>query len=363
MKCLKCNNQDNRYFFLLNNEYVCRKCLVFNAGILDKESFSFSENLDAEYDLGFDLTKAQKNLSKDLLKNIKDKKDVLIFAACGTGKTEIVLETIRYCLNNRLKVGIAIPRRQVVLELKERMETYFSEIEVVAVCEGYTNKLFGDLIVCTTHQLYNYLNYFDILILDEPDAFPFANNQLLQAIAKNSVNGNTVYLSATPTAQMKQLVTLTLFRRYHGYDLLVPTVIINFKPLLYLQMLKWIKTVKRLLVFVPTIALAQKLSKLLNIPAIHSKKDNKEKIIKDFDLGIYDVLITTTIMERGITIENVNICVLFADHPVFNQASLIQIAGRVGRKASAPEGLGVFLCQSKSEKVDLCIAELEMMNA
>ncbi len=363
MKCLKCNNQDARYFFLLNDENVCRKCLTFNSGILDKKSFSFNEQLDAEYELGFELTKAQKNLSKALLENIKAKKDVLIFAACGTGKTEIILETINYCLNNRLKIGIAIPRRQVVLELKERMETYFSKIDVVAVCEGYTDKLFADLIVCTTHQLHNYPNYFDILILDEPDAFPFANNPLLLAIAKNSVKGNTVYLSATPTAQMKQLETLTLFRRYHGYDLLVPTVKINFRPLLYLQMLKWIKNVKRLLIFVPTIALAQRLSKLLKIPAIHSKKDNKEKLIKDFEQGIYDVLITTTIMERGITIENVNICVLFADHIVFNQASLIQIAGRVGRKASAPEGLGIFLCEKKSEKVDQCIAELEMMNA
>lgn len=363
MECSKCSNQDPRYFFLLNGTNVCRKCLTFNAGILEKATISFSEENDAEYHLGFDLTVAQKEISKAVLENIKAYKDVLIFAACGTGKTEIILETISFCLSSGLRVGIAIPRRQVVLELTKRMQSYFKSISVVAVCEGFTKELFADLIICTTHQLYNYPNYFDVLILDEPDAFPFANNPLLQSLAKNSLKGNIVYMSATPTKEMKELETLTLFRRYHGHDLLVPDVVIGFRVSLYLKMYKWIKSVERVLLFVPTIALAQQLSKILKFPAIHSKNDNKEKLIKDFDEGVYNVLITTTIMERGITIENVNICVLFADHPVFNQASLIQIAGRVGRKANAPCGLGVFLCEKKSEKVDLCIKELEMMNA
>ncbi|NLC54550.1 MAG: DEAD/DEAH box helicase family protein [Erysipelothrix sp.] len=363
MKCKRCNNQDLRYFFLLKKEYVCRKCLMFNVGLLDKELYSYSEDLDAEYQLGFDLTKEQKVLSKKVVENIMAKKDVLIFAACGSGKTEIILKTIKYGLDNKLKVGIAIPRRQVVLQLSERLSEYFSKIKIVSVCEGYTKELFADLIICTTHQLHNYPNYFDILIIDEPDAFPFADNPLLQALAKNSVKGNTVYMTATPTKQMKQLETLTLFKRYHGHDLLVPKVVIAFKPILLLKMYKWITLNKKVLLFVPTIALAQKLSKILGYPAIHSKSDAKDEIINQFEQGEFNVLVTTTIMERGITIEGVNICVLYADHPVFNQASLIQIAGRVGRKASAPNGFGIFLCENKSEKVDLCIAELEMMNA
>lgn len=363
MECLICHNKDSRYFFLLKDEYICRKCLMFSSGILEKENVSYNEALDAEYSLGFELSSAQKDLSLGVLEKIKDKEDVLIFAACGSGKTEIILETIKYALDNHLKVGIAIPRRQVVLELKARLETYFSHIKIINVCEGFTDQLFADLIICTTHQLHNYPNYFDILIIDEPDAFPFANNPLLEAIAKNSVKGNTIYMTATPTQAMKKLSTLTLFKRFHGHDLLVPKVVIDFKVILYFKMYQWINSYKKVLLFVPSIALANKLSKLLNFPTIHSKIENKEDIIKRFDQGEFNVLITTTIMERGITIEAVNICVLYADHPVFNQASLIQIAGRVGRKATTPSGHGIFLCQTKSKKVDLCIKELEMMNA
>ena len=363
MKCPRCDNADLRYFFELNGNNICRKCLVFNTGLLEKQSYSYLESKDAEYNLGFDLTLAQKEVSKAVLEAVKNKDDVLIFAACGSGKTEIILETISYAISSGLRVGIAIPRRQVVLELAKRMTDYFKKIEVVGVCEGYTSKLFADLIICTTHQLYNYSNYFDVLIIDEPDAFPFANNQLLQALARNSVKGTTVYMSATPSKEMKKLKTFTLFRRYHGHDLLVPTVVIGFKIRLFYKMLKFIKKQGRVLLFVPTITLAHKLSKILKYPAIHSKSENKDEVINNFDKGLFNVLITTTIMERGITIEGVNICVLYADHPVFNEASLIQIAGRVGRKATAPVGYGIFLCESKSEKVDLCIKELELMNA
>ncbi len=363
MKCQRCGNEDKRYLFYIADQILCRKCLRFNAGLLEKSEISYSENIDAEYKLGFELTKAQADLSAGVLEKIMNKQDVLIFAACGTGKTEIILETIKYCLERGLKVGIAIPRRQVVLQLTQRLKQYFSNISVVGVCEGFTDKLFADLIICTTHQLYNYPQYFDLLIIDEPDAFPFANNSLLQVLAKNSVNGNTIYMTATPSAQMRRLSTLKLFRRYHGYDLLVPEVVIGFKTILFIKMLLWLKTKTKTLLFVPTIVLAQKLSTLLSYPVIHSKIDNKEEIIKKFDQGDYKVLITTTIMERGITIEGVNICVLFADHQVFDKASLIQIAGRVGRRQSAPTGFGIFLCENKSRKVSQCIEELEMMNA
>ena len=363
MKCKKCHNQDQRYFFYLNKYLICRKCLVFSAGLNEKKAISFSEAKDAEYEIGFELTLAQKRVSKAVLESLKQREDVLIYAACGTGKTEIVLQTIAYCLENNLKVAIAIPRRQVVIELKARMEKYFKNIKVICVCEGFKDEIYADLIICTTHQLYNYYNYFDCLILDEPDAFPFANNPLLQALAKNSVKGNSIYMTATPSEKLKKLKTLKLFKRYHGYDLLVPKVVIGFEVQLLIKMFYFLKKYDRVLLFVPTIKLANKMSKILRYPVIHSKLDNKEKIIEDFDKGLHSTLITTTIMERGITIEGVNICVLFADHPVFNKASLIQIAGRVGRKITKPDGYGIFLCRRKSEKVDLCVKELEMMNA
>ena len=61
---------------------------------------------------------------------------------------KLTMDAIQYYLRQGKKVGFAISRRQVVLEIKERMQQAFSSLHVVAVCEGFTDVTYGDLIVC-----------------------------------------------------------------------------------------------------------------------------------------------------------------------------------------------------------------------
>lgn len=75
------------------------------------------------------------------------------------------------------------------------------------------------------------------------------------------------------------------------------------------------------------------------------------------------MLFATTVLERGITIPDVQVAVLHGEHPVFTAASLIQMIGRAGRNIDFPDGRGLFLCTQKSEDLKQCIRELERMNA
>ncbi|MEL1196240.1 DNA/RNA helicase, partial [Staphylococcus epidermidis] len=43
-------------------------------------------------------------------------------------------------------------------------------------------------------------------------------------------------------------------------------------------------------------------------------------------------LITTTVLERGVTFKNIAVFVLGAEHVVFTESVLVQIAGRAGRQ-------------------------------
>ena len=52
-----------------------------------------------------------------------------------------------------------------------------------------------------------------------------------------------------------------------------------------------------------------------------------------------------------------------ADHKVFDEASLIQMSGRVGRTFKYPEGECLFLCKKQSEQVDECIRKSQKANA
>ena len=80
--------------------------------------------------------------------------DVLLYCVCGAGKTELVVTSIAKMLREKKKVCFAIPRRQVVLELRDRLAQYFPHAKVIAVCGGHTSITDGDLIICTTHVVH-----------------------------------------------------------------------------------------------------------------------------------------------------------------------------------------------------------------
>jgi competence protein ComFA len=53
-----------------------------------------------------------------------------------------------------------------------------------------------------------------------------------------------------------------------------------------------------------------------------------------FRNGEIDILVTTTILERGITVKKADVHIFHADARVFTSTALIQMAGRAGRSAA-----------------------------
>ena len=204
MKCPRCGNTQKSYFYKGGHGYYCRKCIGFGRLLLEEETNIKLEDIHddcSEYIMQYPLTKLQEAVSKECQQYIRTK-DVLLECVCGAGKTEMVLASIADALNEKRKVCFVIARRQVVLELAERLKTYFKKAKIVAVCGGHTDDIDGDLIVCTTHQLYRYQGQFSLLILDAPDAFPYRGDEVLHGIAKHACIGNVIYLTATPDAHL-----------------------------------------------------------------------------------------------------------------------------------------------------------------
>lgn len=379
MKCYRCGNEEQRYFYNDHGTWYCRRCIAFGRMDADCEvpiKMYSKKKHHAQYTLKYPLTPAQQKAVKEIEMHQVNGFDVLVYAACGAGKTELVMDSIMRYLNQGKKVGFAISRRQVVLEIKERMEKAFPMLNVIAVCEGYTDIVDADLIICTMHQLYRYHQTFDLLIMDEVDAFPYRNNKLLEQIAMNACVGRKLYLTATPDEDMLERVSrgelqiVELFQRPHGYPLIVPAILHTWPTLQLLYTLRFLhehrKRKKQVLLFVPTIQEANTyywgLRFFFRCAVFTSKTIDKEKIIDDFHALRYDFLISTTILERGITIKGIDILILHADHPVFNEASLIQMIGRVGRSIEMPTGEGVFLCTKITKDIKRCIQAIKRMN-
>ena len=60
---------------------------------------------------------------------------------------------------------------------------------------------------------------------------------------------------------------------------------------------------------------------------------------------MYSFLVTTSVLERGVTVKDLQVIICQSDHKIYEKGTLIQIAGRVGRKKDAPFGEVIYLCE------------------
>lgn len=80
MKCLRCGNQVNSFFYKGERGIYCRKCVRFcDAGIIE----DIDKQVDSEYFLPFELTDKQKQVSSQLASFVDQGYSVLLEAVCG----------------------------------------------------------------------------------------------------------------------------------------------------------------------------------------------------------------------------------------------------------------------------------------
>lgn len=329
--------------------------------------------------LRFALTEEQRALSEAILEDFRKGIDTLVYAVCGAGKTELTYETMAYAVGHGLKVGFALPRRDVVIELYWRLRESFPENDVKAVYGEHSFALEGDIVILTTHQLYRYPSYFDLLIMDEIDAFPFKGDALLEAMFRRALKGHCVMMSATPSKEILAAFAepghriLELRTRFHKQPIPVPEVIIRprfLQPAFIIKRLRsYLSAKKPCLLFVPTIAESREIYALLAPFApggdyVSSKREGREEIIARFRKGGTRYLVTTSVLERGVTIKGLQVIVLHGDEDrIYGSATLIQIAGRVGRKSEEPDGEVLFLAEKRTKGMDEAIEEIRFCNA
>ncbi len=313
----------------------------------------------------------------------------LIWAVTGAGKTEMIFPMISYALARGGKVAVATPRRDVVLELMPRIRKAFPDAAVVTLYGGSEQRWEqGEITIATTHQLMRFRHAFDLVIIDEIDAFPYHNNpMLLYAAAKVCKPwGVNLLLSATPPAPLRKLAArgklphVKVAARYHRQPLPEPTVerslalrtIIqqgNAPAALIGKLKKSLDRGAQLFVFVPNISMVEPLLKLLRkaLPDIRvegtsSKDADRGEKVLAFRAREIRLLITTTILERGVTIPQSDVFILDADSPVFDSAAMVQMAGRAGRSAQDPNGFVYFYSKEKTRSQAEAIQQIKSMN-
>ena len=375
MECPRCHNKDITKLYELNGKYYCRDCIKFHRVFIDetrKTDNQLYTPINVQYNLAFTLTSTQMNISHQLVENYKQRKNSLVLAVCGSGKTEIVFELIQYALNLGHHVCFCVPRKELVIELYERLVDAFCFVDIGLIYGGCQKNIDAQFIICTMHQLYRFENSrgFHLMIADEVDAFPFYGDRVLQELFERCCVGDWVKLSATFSLEDVKAgeELLIMNRRYHGYDLPVPRLIILpsfLQKYILVYLLKKMK--KRTIVYVPKIEMVNELTVFLNhlhikSRGVSSQHTNNQETVTALKKDKIQVIVSTTLLERGMTIEDVQVIVYCSQHPLFDRRTLIQIAGRVGRKVNHPTGKIYFLTSERTEGIKSCISSIISLN-
>src|SRR5690606_2537433 len=100
----------------------------------------------------------------------------------------------------------------------------------------------------------------------------------------------------------------------------------------------------------------------LSIEGTSSQDERRSDKVLDFRSGEVRILVTTTILERGVTVPKSDVYILDADSELFDEASLVQMAGRAGRSKDDPAGIVVFASPEWTNSQRGAVKQIKAMN-
>ena len=283
--------------------------------------------------------------------------DRLICADVGYGKTEIAIRAAFKAVLSGKQVAFIAPTTilawQHFQNLKKRYDNY--PISVDWVSRFRTSKevriikeklLEGELdLIVGTHALLSESVKFKnlgLLVIDEEQRFGVSHKE---AIKKLRSLVDVLTLSATPIPRtlhmsLVGIKELSIMETPPRERLPIKTYVQEERDSIIEEALLKEKSRggqsfflhNRISTIETTALRIQKLIPELSIAVLHGQMqdDEIEDVLMRFQEGVFDLLVTTTIIENGIDIPNVNTLIVDrADH--FGLSQLYQIRGRVGR--------------------------------
>jgi transcription-repair coupling factor (superfamily II helicase) len=283
--------------------------------------------------------------------------DRLICGDVGYGKTEIALRAAFKTVMDNKQVAILVPTtvlaQQHFITFTERLQTFPLRVEMLSrfcppekekeILEGLAN---GTVDICIgTHRLLQKdITFKDLglVIIDEEQQFGVVQKEKLRQIRKEV---DTLALSATPIPRTLHM-SLTGIRDMSIVEtppeerLSVQTYVGAYDDTLVRQVI--LRELERngqaFFVHNRVQSIAWAASKLQDlvpearIAIAHGRmpEEQLERVMTDFITGKYDILVTTTIIQLGLDMPNVNTLIIDRTDR-FGLAQLYQLRGRVGR--------------------------------
>ncbi|WP_154856771.1 transcription-repair coupling factor [Cyclobacterium xiamenense] len=283
--------------------------------------------------------------------------DRLVCGDVGFGKTEVAVRAVFKAVNDRKQVAVLVPTTILAMQhyqtFKERLADF--PVEVAYINRFRTAKEIKEIIRKTengeidvligTHRIVNKdIKFKDLglLVIDEEQKFGVKVKDQLKQLR---VNVDVLTLTATPIPRTLHFSLmgardLSVIATPPPNRQPVTTEIYTFREDIIRDAIANELSRGGQVFFVHNRvgeidAIANLILRLVpdaRVIGAHGQMDGKklEKVMVDFIEGVYDVLVSTNIIESGLDIPNANTIIINRAH-MFGMSDLHQMRGRVGR--------------------------------
>lgn len=329
-----------------------------------KKGFQFSKDsiLQEEFEDGFPYT-----LTPDQLKAVEDVKrdmetgkimDRIVCGDVGCGKTEVAMRAAFKSINDYKQVVVMVPTtilaQQHYERFKERLKNYPFTIELLSRIKtekeqkeivDRISKGAVDLVIGTHKLLSEEIKFKDLglVIIDEEQKFGVKAKEKLKHLKDNL---DLLTLTATPIPRTLNLALLGIrdisiietlppsrlpikdfYIEQHEKDIRDAIMKEYSREGQVFYLYNSVKTMHR-----KESELRKILPKFIRVSSIHGQMPPKEirEKLRSFENGEIDLLLTTTIIENGIDVENANTMIIDGMSKL-GLSQMYQIRGRVGR--------------------------------
>jgi len=283
--------------------------------------------------------------------------DRLLCGDVGYGKTEVAMRAIFKAVNDSKQVAILVPTtilaQQHYNTMVHRFSTYpvkvgvlsrfRSKKEIDAVIDGLRTGVY-DVVVGTHRILSKDVAFKDLglLVVDEEQRFGVKHKEKIKQL---KTNVDVLTLSATPIPRTLHMSLvgvrdMSLIEDPPEDRYPIQTYVLDFQEAAIREAILRELDRKGQVYFVHNRVedidqVALKLSAIVpeaRIAYAHGQMNEHqlEQVMLDFMEGLFDVLVSTTIIETGLDISNVNTIVIHQSDR-FGLSQLYQLRGRVGR--------------------------------
>ena len=359
-------------FFLMQLKLAYRRHLVEK----NKVGLSLKENKESlvkklVQSLPFELTDAQKKVFLEVKEDLMSNKPMhrLLQGDVGSGKTIVALMGLLFAIENGYQTVLMAPTEILVQQHTRKFQEYLNPLGLqVAMLTGSTSskikkELYQRLennqikIIVGTHALIQdevKFSNLGLVIIDEQHRFGVKQRD---ALLKKGDNVERLFMTATPIPRTLALAIhgdlelseidelpagriptktsiIQPWQRAKAFDLIRGEVAKGRQIYIVFPLIEESEALSAKAATIEYEELSKTIFKDLRLGLMHGElpSNQKEKVMQNFINKKIDVLVTTTVIEVGVDVQNATV-IMIENAERFGLSQLHQLRGRVGRGA------------------------------